>query len=112
LIRDPASLAEAFTTDLDPKARVFESATTNYLRPLFILLAAAIHDIAGTEPWGWHLVAVTLHGAICAIAFGLLRSCGLSTLSALLATLVFALHPAHVQSVAWVSGLQDLLMAL
>lgn len=112
VIQDPQSLKEIFTTDLDPRARLQEAPTTNYLRPLFLALAAGLHELFGADPRGWHLAAVLLHGLLGALAFTVLRREGLSPSSALVAAWIFSLHPAHVQSTAWVSGLQDLLVAV
>lgn len=112
VIQDPQGLQEIFTTDLDPRSRLQEAPTTNYLRPLFLALAAGLHELFGADPRGWHLAAVLLHGLLGGLALTVLRREGLSPISALVAALIFSLHPAHVQSTAWVSGLQDLLVAV
>jgi hypothetical protein len=66
----------------------------------------------GDTPLGWHATAIALHGLLAGLAFLLLRREGMGVATALAATLLFALHPAHVQSTAWVSGLQDLLFGV
>lgn len=110
VIADPQGLREIFTTDLDPKARLTEEPTTNYLRPLFLAFAAGLHDLFGAEPRGWHLAASLLHGLLVLLAWQVLRGEGLEPWRAFLAALIFGFHPAHVQSAAWVSGMQDLLV--
>lgn len=112
VIQDPQGLREIFTTDLDPKARLVEAPTTNYLRPLFLAFAAGLHEICGPNPRGWHLAALLLHGLLGLVAFLALRGEGLGPGRALLAALIFGCHPAHVQSAAWVSGMQDLLFGV
>ncbi len=109
VVRSPQGLVELFSTDLDPKARTSEAPTTNYLRPLFLLLAAGLSRAFGESSVGWHAAAIALHGLLGGLAFALLRREGLGLGSALAAALLFSFHPSHVQSAAWVSGLQDLL---
>lgn len=109
IVRAPQGLAELFTTDLDPRARTSEAPATNYLRPLFLLLAAGLYALFGEAPMGWHAAAIALHGLLGGLAYAVLRKEGLGLGSALGAALLFSFHPVHAQSAAWVSGLQDLL---
>lgn len=109
IVASPRGVGEILTTDLDANARNTEAPATNYLRPLFIAGAAALHRLFGQAPLGWHATAIALHGLLAGLAFVLLRREGMGAATAGAAALLFALHPAHVQSTAWVSGLQDLL---
>ncbi|HXU31126.1 MAG TPA: tetratricopeptide repeat protein [Thermoanaerobaculia bacterium] len=109
VVRAPSGVGELFSTDLDPHARTSEAPTTNYLRPLFLGLAAGLYSLFRDAPLGWHAAAIVLHGLLGGLAFALLRKEGLGIGGALAAALLFSFHPAHVQSAAWVSGLQDLL---
>ena len=68
-------------------------------------------DVAlfGLKPRGHHLVNILLHAANAVLLLRLLRATtGALWRSALVAGL-FALHPLHVESVAWVSARKDLL---
>ncbi len=112
VVHSPRGLAEIFTADLDPQARTSESPATNYLRPLFVAAAAGLHRLFGAEPRGWHATAIVLHTLLAGLAFLVLRREAIAPASALAGALFFALHPVHVQSTAWVSGLQDLLFGL
>jgi Flp pilus assembly protein TadD len=112
VVQAPRGLGEILTTDLDPAARAQEAPTTNYLRPLFLGLAAGLYAVFGANPVGWHLMAVLMHGLLGGLAFWLLRREGLGIVGALAASLLFSAHPSHVQSAAWISGIQDLLFAL
>lgn len=109
IVASPRGPGEILTTDLDANARNSEAPATNYLRPLFIAGAAGLHRLFGQAPLGWHATAIALHGLLAGLAFVLLRREGMGAATALAAAQLFALHPAHVQSTAWVSGLQDLL---
>ena len=112
VVQSPDGLGEILTTDLDPRARTQEAPTTNYLRPLFLALAAGLYAFFGAAPFYWHLVAILGHGLLGLLAYLLLRRERLGVAAALVAALVFSFHPAHVQSAAWVSGLQDLLFGV
>ncbi len=63
----------------------------------------------GLKPAGHHLTSLVLHAATSVLLFNwLARSTGAVWRSALVAAL-FALHPLHVESVAWVAERKDLL---
>lgn len=63
----------------------------------------------GLNPAGHHFTNVTLHGVCAALCFLLVQSiCGLRGAS-LCAAAIFAVHPVHVESVAWVAERKDVL---
>src|SRR5262249_35063347 len=74
------------------------------------------------NPWGYHLLNVLVHGLnaalFCLVARRLLAAAAgagasdsVLTAGAVVAALVFALHPLRVEPVAWVTGRADLLCA-
>jgi tetratricopeptide (TPR) repeat protein len=80
--------------------------------PLTWLSHALDVEWYGLDPAGHHLTSLLLHLANTLLCFGLLRSLtGAQWRSALVAAL-FALHPLHVESVAWVSERKDVLSTL
>lgn len=79
--------------------------------PLTWLSLMADVALFGVDPAGHHLVNVALHAANAALVFLVLaRATGQRWRSALVAAL-FAVHPLHVESVAWISERKDLLSA-
>jgi hypothetical protein len=66
----------------------------------------------GLDPAGHHLTSLLLHVFNTLVLFGVLRSMtGANWPSAFVAAL-FAVHPLHVESVAWVSQRKDVLSTL
>ena len=61
----------------------------------------------GSEPLGHHVVNVVLHAANASLVYVVLRKLALR--GALLGALLFAFHPAQVESVAWISELKNVL---
>ncbi len=80
--------------------------------PLTWISHMADCQLFGLQAGGHHLVSVGLHIANALLLFGLLRRMtGALWRSALVAAL-FALHPLHVESVAWASERKDVLSTL
>jgi tetratricopeptide (TPR) repeat protein len=86
--------------------------------PLTWLSLGVDRALFGLDPLGYHLSNVLLHGATTLIVvllvgwlFGRARGAcdGRSLVAAAVAGLIFAVHPLHVESVAWVSERKDVL---
>ena len=68
------------------------------------------HKLWGFDPRGYHIVNVLLHLANTLLVWHLVRR--LSVPGAWVVAAVFAVHPLHVESVAWVIERKDVLSAL
>jgi Flp pilus assembly protein TadD len=84
---------------------------SNYYRPVQMLLYFLDARIFGRHPLGFHLTNILVHALASAAAFVLLKRVT-GPGRALLAALLFAVHPAHVESVAWIAGSTDVNCAL
>ncbi len=79
---------------------------SNYYRPVQTLLYFLAAHLGGRHPFGFHLASVLAHALSTGMAFVLLRRMTTEPRAAL-ASLLFAVHPAHVESVAWIAGSTD-----
>ncbi|MBK8913331.1 MAG: tetratricopeptide repeat protein [Phycisphaerales bacterium] len=68
------------------------------------------HKLWGLAPFGYHLVNVLLHAANAILVWRVARLLNLPAAAAIGA--VFALHPVHVESVAWITERKNVLSGL
>lgn len=102
-----------FAGSRPPDDGVWAASSQQYWRP-FIKLALLVQFRAfGTDAGGYHAVSLAVHAATVLLLFFWLRSRagkGGSVLGPGIGAALFALHPARVESVSWVSGCTDLWM--
>jgi len=102
LIRDFSNFKALFTTPVQG----------NY-HPLTMLSLAINYKISGLEAWSYHLFNILFHLANCFLVFKLVRILSNQNLIISFTTaILFAIHPMHVESVAWVSERKDVLNTL
>jgi protein O-mannosyl-transferase len=111
LIQDQSQFWRALTSDVWA-FKGEDRAASNYWRPSFVLWMILNFRAFGLDTFGWHLTNILLHVAVTLLAFLFLRRLDLSRPVAGAIALIFAIHPVHVESVAWVSGAPDLILCL
>jgi tetratricopeptide (TPR) repeat protein len=80
--------------------------------PLTWLTHMADVSLFGADAGSHHLVNVLLHAVNSALLFAVLRRATGATWRSALAAALFAVHPLHVESVAWISERKDVLSTL
>lgn len=113
-LRSWSNVLRAFTSDVwsFQRGTLTKDIPPPYYRPLFTAYLTLNYKLFGLWEPGWHLMNLLVHtGATVAVFFLIKRLSG-DRLIATLAALVFGLHPAHVESVSWISGIPDPLAAL
>jgi protein O-mannosyl-transferase len=93
-------------------AAVFPGLSGNYYRPLFLLWLRLNYVLFGVSPRGWHFTSLLAHLGAIWIFFLLARRWANDSLVAGWAALLFAVHPVHIEAVAWVSGVPESLFTL
>ena len=81
---------------------------TNYYRPLMSFAYLICYHFFGPISFGFHLVNLVFHAGVVLLLFALTERLFGDRLLALSAAGLFALHPIHTESVAWIAGLPDL----
>jgi Flp pilus assembly protein TadD len=83
-----------------------------YYRPVFLLWLRLNHACFGLAPFPWHLTTLLVHLAVTLLVYRLLLRVTADRLTAAFAAVLFGLHPTHIETVAWISGVTDSLTAL
>lgn len=88
---------------------VFRTGETGTWQPLALLSHMLDCEWFGLAPWGHHLTNVLLHAANAWLLLTILSRITNNYSASWFVAAVFALHPAHVESVAWVAERKDVL---
>jgi tetratricopeptide (TPR) repeat protein len=96
----------------DTAAWAFTSREESNWHPLTWLSHALDVTLFGVEPAGHHLVSAAIHALNAALLLLLLHALTGATWRSALVAALFALHPLHVESVAWASERKDVLSTL
>lgn len=75
--------------------------------PVHLVLHGIEWAAFGPEVTGYHVVNVVLHALASALLWALFVRSGISSPAALLGSALFLVHPANVESVAWISQLKS-----
>ncbi|MGA9473066.1 MAG: tetratricopeptide repeat protein [Terriglobales bacterium] len=92
-------------------AAIYPNTSGNYYRPVFLLWLRMNYALFGASAAGWHLTSLACHVLATWLVFRVVRQLARDRAIAFVAALIFGLHPAHIENVAWISGVTDPLMA-
>jgi tetratricopeptide (TPR) repeat protein len=84
----------------------------DYWRPLSFLSHLLDVSLFGLKAGGHHLMSVALHAAAAVLLFLVMRSLTGTLWRAAFVAALFAVHPLHVESVAWIAERKDVLSGL
>jgi tetratricopeptide (TPR) repeat protein len=110
-IRSWSNIERAFTTHLwafrDRPETLRYSSPPAFYRPILTVVFTTEYHLFGLWPQGWHLVSLLLH-ILCSIGvyYVLLLISRRNVVAALTAAL-FAIYPIHVESISWISAVND-----
>ena len=113
---------QAFLSELSNAPRVFLrsyfevdgelSNLETYYRPLVVLSFMVDAQFAGGGQAVYHATNIILHAIVVVLLFGLALRLGAGRYAAFGAALLFAVHPLTVQTVSWIVGRNDSLLAI
>ena len=81
---------------------------SNYYRPLMTFAYLVSYKMFGRIPFGFHLVNLVLHISVVVLLFIVTERLFQDRLLSLITAGLFALHPIHTESVAWIAAITDL----
>src|SRR5215831_3682528 len=84
----------------------------SYFRPIFGSFLTINYALFGNKAFGWHLISLLTHAAVTYLVFAASREITQRNWESGLTASLFAVHPVHAESVAWISGITDPLMTL
>ena len=90
----------------------FKPGSTPQYYPLVFTTFWVEHQLWGLWAGGYHFVNVLLHGLSAMVLVSVLRRIGLNFWPAWLTAALFAIHPVHVESVAWITERKNVLSGL
>lgn len=105
LLREPGGLKKIFATNA--WASLSEDLPANFYRPLMHTTLWLWWRMCGQNPAGYHALSIAMHAAVSLLVFLCLRRLSRNGLVALVAALLFAVHPIHTEAVAWISSFPD-----
>jgi len=88
---------------------IFSSTIIGNYNPLPIFTFALERHFFGLDPFVFHLNNLLLHLGSVGLVYMIANRVGCTGIGAAIAAAIFAIHPMHVESVAWVSQRKDVL---
>lgn len=91
---------------------LYPHAPGNYYRPLFLLWLLLNNSLFGANAVGWLASTIFLHLVATGLTYMVVRELPTNHLTASVTALLFGVHPAHLEAVAWVSGVTESLFSV
>ena len=107
-IRNFHFLAKIFTT----QATSHISGWPNYYRPLMNVGYLLCYKVFGPHPFGFHLVNLVFHVMVVGAVFIFTKRMFQNRNLALMAAVLFAIHPIHTEAIAWIAAVPDMELSL
>jgi tetratricopeptide (TPR) repeat protein len=98
-------LGEIFTTTV--WSYIGAQGVTNYYRPMMLFGYLLCYQLFGPLAYSFHLVSLVFHTLVVLLVFRVAVEMFRDRLAAFVAAGLFALHPVHTESVAWVAAVTD-----
>lgn len=111
LIQQPSLFLKAILSDVWAFKGDRGQAWSNYWRPLFVTWMAVNYQLFGLNVLGWHVANLLAHLVVIVLLHDVLRQLRIGPAVRAMAVWIFAVHPTHVESVAWASGIPNMLMS-
>ena len=86
--------------------------TRDFYRPLILFSYLCDYGLYGLQSWGFHLTNLLIHWVTSFVVWACALFFFRCPWKSLVAALIFALHPTHVENVCWIAGRTDLLCGL
>ena len=84
----------------------------DYYRPVFLVDIIVEYHLFGSDPMGYHLASLLFHILSVLLLYVFFLKLKLKDTTSLVLALLFAVHPALSQTVAWIPGRNDLLLTI
>jgi len=92
--------------------RIFTEFYFGNYQPLHILSYAIEYHFFKIDPAGYHAVSLVMHMIVTWLVLWFIYRLSNNAMIAIIASLLFGLHPLHVESVAWAAERKDMLYAI
>lgn len=109
---DPGYVAENVALQKGDLRALTREYFVGHFHPLTMLSYALDMRMGGGSPRSFHVTSLVLHVIASILAFLFVEALAGSSIAAFVAAVLFAVHPMHVEPVAWIASRKDLLESL
>lgn len=110
--REARSPASIFSRSFWSVSEYAEDVTRSFYRPLITLSYMLDFSVWGMNSAGFHVTNIVLHYLVAMLVYLVALTLLGTPFRSLLATILFAVHPTHVENVCWISGRTDIICAI